>query len=139
MARHLQTRGAHIGIFTETSIHSIYKHTMVVNTFLEYGILAISHNTTQIRKTEATAEDEELVGPKAAGVILTLTAEFAGWWIDITKGMDGRAISATIFLCDDTTARINATYGVSGASCPIFKSFTCKNIVEARLNDYITK
>ena len=78
MARHLQTTGAHIGIFMETRMQGNDTHTMVVNTILEYAILAISHNKTQTRKTETMAEEEELMDPKAAGVILTLVAEFAG-------------------------------------------------------------
>ena len=79
------------------------------------------------------------MGQNAAGVILTLTAEFAGWWIDITKDSDGRIIFASIFFCDDTTARINATYGVSGACCPNFTSFTGKSMAEAQLKNYITE
>ena len=55
MSRHLQTPGAHIefsltqGYITTTSNNS-GQH------FFEYGILAISHNTAQIMKTETTRQ-----------------------------------------------------------------------------------
>ena len=75
------------------------------------------------------------MGSKAAGVILPI----AGGWIDLTKDMDGREINANIFLGDDSTARVNATYGVSGASCPNSISTTVKHMREAKLNDYITE
>ena len=51
MARHLHAMGAHIGIFTETRLHGNDKHTIVVSMFLEHGILALSHNIKQLRKT----------------------------------------------------------------------------------------
>ena len=78
------------------------------------------------------------MGPKAAGVMLTLRADFAGGRTDITEDTDGRAMSANIYLGDDSTARMNGTYGVSGACCPNFTSFTNKRKAEAKLNYYIT-
>ena len=77
--------GGHIGVFTETRISGIVLHTQVVNSFLEHGFLAISHNTTNTRPTNAidTEKDKEL-GPRAACVILALTAAYAGGWIDIS-------------------------------------------------------
>ena len=78
-----------------------------------------------------------MIGPKAAGVILTMVAEFYGSWADIDKAADGRSVGANIFFEDDTTARINTVYGVSGASNPNFTSFTSKHTAEGMVNDYI--
>ena len=111
----------------------------MVNYFLQHGILAISHNALPCHKKIDVSEEDEPMGPKAAGVTLAIIAQFAGGWTDIDKDDDGRAISANIILGDDTTARINAVYGVSGASSPNFTSFINKSMAEARLNDYITK
>ena len=76
---HLRGLGGHIGAFTETPVNGADRHAQVVNSFLEQGVLAISHNTTTSRSTNATGteEDNEL-GPRAAGVILALTIEYAG-------------------------------------------------------------
>ena len=63
MSRHMLSTGAHIGIFTETRIYDSDKHTMVIHTFLEYGILAISHNTTPIKKQYTMIEEEQNNGP----------------------------------------------------------------------------
>ena len=62
-------------IFKETRINGADRHTQVVNSFLEPGFIAISHNTTNTRPTTATGtqEDNEL-GPRAAGAVLALTA-----------------------------------------------------------------
>ena len=67
-----------------------------------------------------------------------VTAEYAGGWIDINYDTDGRAISANLNLSDDSTVRMTAAYGVSGACCPNFVSFPAKNLAAARLNRYIT-
>ena len=64
--------------------------------------------------------------------------EFASGWTDITEDTDGSAIDANVFLGDETTVRMNETYGVSWACCPNFISFLCKRMPEAKLNDYIT-
>ena len=86
MATHLRTIGAHVRVFTETRIHGNDRHTLVINTFLEHGFLALSHNTTQSRKPiQSNDEEDDLMGPKAAGVILVLVAEFAGGWTDIIQ------------------------------------------------------
>ena len=69
-----------------------------------------------------TKEDNEM-GLRAAGVILVLTAKYAGGWIDITTDTDGRAIGAIVALRDDSQVRVTVAYGVSGACCPNFSSF----------------
>ena len=60
------------------------------------------------------------MGPRAAGVILVLTAKYASGWIDITADTDGRAIGAIVALRDDSQVRVIVACGVSGACCPNF-------------------
>ena len=127
-ATNMRTTGAHIGIYTETRIYGTDRHTLVVNTFLAHGFLAISYNALPSDKRRDIQEDDEQQGPKAAGVVLAVCARYAGGWTDINKDEDGRAISANIILDDDTTARINVVYGVSGASSPNFTSFRHKEL-----------
>ena len=138
MAGHLRTMGAHFGIFTATRIHGNDRRTMVVNTFLEHGFLALSHTPAQPRKAlQPSAKEDDLMGLKADAVILALMAEFGGGWTDITNDTDGRAIDANVCLGDDSTVRMNATYGVSGACCPNFASCINKSIAEVKLSDYM--
>ena len=63
------------------------------------------------------ADEKNLIGFKAADVILSLVAEFVGGFTDITKDTDERAITANILFGDDSTAKSNAIYGVSGVNC----------------------
>ena len=41
----LQCTGAHVGIFTETRVHTPDRHTRIVNAFRSRGFLALSRNT----------------------------------------------------------------------------------------------
>ena len=89
-------------------------------------LLAICDNALPYDKRLDAPDEGEPQGHKAAGVILAVCARFSGGWTDINKDEDGRFISANIILADDTTARINAVYGVSGACSPNFTSFVHK-------------
>ena len=111
-ATQLRAMGAHVGVYTDTRIHGGDRHTQVSNLFRDYGFLAISHNTTTSRFTfPITTEEDNEVGPRAAGVILVVTAEYAGGWTDIAYDTDGRAINANINFSDDSTVRMTVAYG----------------------------
>ena len=76
MATHLRAMGAHVGVYTEIRIRGGDRHIEASNIFLEHGLFAISHNTTTSRlTTSTTAEEDNNLGPQAAGVILVVTAE----------------------------------------------------------------
>ena len=59
-------------------IYGTDKHILVVNVFIEYDIVVISHHTTPNGRRNAVVDKEEVMGPKAAGVILAVIDKFAG-------------------------------------------------------------
>ena len=127
-ATQLRAMRAHVGVYTETIIHGGDRHTQVSDLIRDYEFFAIGDNTTSSRffSPTSTEEDNEL-GPRAAGAILVVTAKYAGGWTEIAYDTGGRALSANINLSDDSTVRMTAAYGVSGACCPNFSSFPTKN------------
>ena len=58
-ADNMRTTGAHIGIVTETRIYGTDRHTIVVNTFLAHGFLAICDNALPNDKKRYTQDDDE--------------------------------------------------------------------------------
>ena len=119
--------GAHVGIYTETTIHSVDRHTRIINAFKTRGFLALSHNTSsrQVDCVPGSPEDD-VFGPRATGVIVVVSDKYAGGWTDIAYDTSGRAIAANLELSDGATVRIVGAYGVSGANCANFVSFTAK-------------
>ena len=76
--------GAHVGVFTETRVQTLDRHTRIVNAFKRSGYLAISHNAPP--KADVLAVDtldEAVLGPRAAGVIIVVTEKHASGWADI--------------------------------------------------------
>ena len=122
--RQLRQSGAHVGIFTETRVHTQDRHTRIVNEFSSCGYLALSHNTTP-RAADFVPDslEEAMLVPRAAGVIIVVLDSYASGWSDIAYDLSGTAIAADIDLSDGSTVRVVAAYGVSGANCANFTSF----------------
>ena len=116
--------GTHVGVFTETRVQTLDRHTRIVNAFERFGYLAISHNEPP--KADGFAVDtldEAFLGPRAAGVIIVVTERHASGWADIAFDSSGRAIAASLDMSDGSTVRVVGAYGVSGANCTNFTSF----------------
>ena len=135
---------AHIAVLTETRIQTIDKHNLIVNAFKRKGYLAISHNAASQRanvRVPALATDDPLCdpefGPRSAGVILLVSANYVSGWTNILLDLHGRAIAASLVLRDGSTIRIIGVYGVTGASCTNFLSFPSKSKAEALLNEFL--
>ena len=58
-------------------------------------------------------------------------------WSNIHYDLHGRAIAASLDLCDGSTIRIIGIYGVTGASCTNFLSFPSKVKAEMLLNEFL--
>ena len=140
----IKCSGAHIAVFTETRVQSIDKHNLIVNAFKMKGYLAISHNAASQRTatrvpSPATVDppgDPEF-GPRSAGVILVVSASYVSGWSNVLLDLHGRAIAASLDLCDGSTMRIIGVYGVSGASGTNFLSFPSKPKAEFLLNEFL--
>ena len=135
---------AHIAVLTETRIQTVDKHNLIVNAFKRKGYLAISHNAASQRSKVldlTLASDDPLCdpefGPRSASVILLVSAKYVSGWTNILLDLHGRAIAASLDLCDGSTIRIIGVYGVTGASCINFLSFQSKSKAEALLNEFL--
>lgn len=130
--------GAHVGIYTETKIHPVDRHTRIINAFKTLGFWALSHNTSsrQVDCAQRSPEDD-VFGPRAAGVIVVVSDKYASWWTDIAYDTFGKAIAANLELSDGATVRIVCVYGVSGANCSNFVSFPAKKKAESIINEFI--
>ena len=75
----LRCTGAHVGIYIETRIHFVDRHTRIINAFKTRGFLALSHNTSTRQVDCAPGSPEDNVfGPRAAGVIVVVSDKYAG-------------------------------------------------------------
>ena len=100
-ASQLQSTGANVGICSETMVHSVDRHTRIINAFKSGGFLAFSHNTIP-RAVDCVPNslEDEAFGPRAAGVIVAVSDKYAAGWADIAHDTFGRAIAANLDLSD---------------------------------------
>ena len=125
--KQIKHSGAHVGIFTETRVQTQERHTRVVNAFSAAGYLVLSHNTSS-KDTDFVPDSPEQVvlGPRAAGVIVVVSKNYASGWSDIVYDVSGRAIASNFDLTDGSTVRIVPTYGVTGSNSANFTSLYAK-------------
>ena len=122
----LRCTGAHVGVDGETRVHSVDRHTRIINAFKSHGFLALSHNTSSRSMDFAPGSPEDDVfGPRAAVVITVVSDKYAGGWTDIAYDTFGRAIAANLELSDGATVRIVGAHGVRGSNCANFCFFPC--------------
>ena len=135
----LQRSGAHVGVFSETRIQTSDRHSRIVNAFKENGYIAISHNSLASHAYSVDATDESVFGPRAAGVIIVVSAKHITGWANVALDTCGRSIAANLDAQDGSTVRIIGAYGVSGSNCINFASFPSKVKAESLLNQFISE
>ena len=110
------------------------RHTRVVNAFSAAGYLALSRNTSS-KDTDFAPDslEQAVLGPRASGVIVVVSKNYASGWSDIVYDVSGRAIAANLELTNGSTVRIVPTYGVTGSRSANFISFYAPKIAEASL------
>ena len=138
--KQIKHSGAHVGIFAERRVQIQERHTRVVNAFSAAGYLALSHNTSS-KDTDFAPDslEQDVLGPRASGVIVVVSKNYASGWSDIVYDVSGRAIAANLDLTNGSTVRIVPTYGVTGSNSANFTSLYAKKIAEGLLNDFLTE
>ena len=85
------------------------------------------------------ATDESVFGPRAAGVIVVVSAKHITGWANVALDTCGRSIAASLDAQDGSTVRIIGAYGVSGSNCINFASFPSRVKAESLLNQFISE